>query len=88
MNKNLEKELHMIKNKLDVDNGLVITVFAAISAVMLAWNCLVIYDIKRDVKQIKITVNDMHETLTEMTQPQIDIVETDISSEANLNKLP
>ena len=50
---------------------------------MLAWNCLVIYDIKRDVKQIKITVNDMHETLTEMTQPQIDIVETDISSEAN-----
>tara|TARA_B100000795_G_scaffold247056_1_gene213104 strand:+ start:871 stop:1137 length:267 start_codon:yes stop_codon:yes gene_type:complete len=88
MNKNLEKELHMIKNKLDVDNGLVITVFAAISSVMLAWNCLVIYDIKRDVKQIKITVNDMHETLTEMTQPQIDIVETDISSEANLNKLP
>ena len=78
----------MIKNKLDVDNGLVITVFAAISSVMLAWNCLVIYDIKRDVKQIKITVNDMHETLTEMTQPQIDIVETDISSEANLNKLP
>tara|TARA_B100000787_G_C16043876_1_gene228202 strand:- start:141 stop:407 length:267 start_codon:yes stop_codon:yes gene_type:complete len=88
MNKNLEKELHMIKNKLDVDNGLVITVFAAISSVMLAWNCLVIYDIKKDVKQIKITVNDMHETLTEMTQPQIDIVETDISSEANLNKLP
>ena len=88
MNKNLEKELHMIKNKLDVDNGLVITVFAAISSVMLAWNCLVIYDIKRDVKQIKITVNDMHETLTEMTQPQIDIVETDISSESNLNKLP
>ena len=88
MNKNLEKELYMIKNKLDVDNGLVITVFAAISSVMLAWNCLVIYDIKRDVKQIKITVNDMHETLTEMTQPQIDIVETDISSEANLNKLP
>ncbi len=84
----MEKELHMIKNKLDVDNGLVITVFAAISSVMLAWNCLVIYDIKRDVKQIKITVNDMHETLTEMTQPQIDIVETDISSEANLNKLP
>ena len=88
MNKNLEKELHMIKNKLDVDNGLVITVFAAISSVMLAWNCLVIYDIKKDVKQIKITVNDMHETLTEMTQPQIDIVETDISSESNLNKLP
>jgi hypothetical protein len=51
--------------------------------VLLAWNCLVIYDIKRDVKQIKITVNSIHETLTEMTHPQIDIVETDISSEVN-----
>ena len=83
MNKNLEKELHMIKNKLDVENELVITVFAVISSVLLAWNCLVIYDIKRDVKQIKITVNSIHETLTEMTHPQIDIVETDISSEVN-----
>ena len=73
----------MKKNKQDVENGLVIIVFAAISSVLLAWNCLVIYDIKRDVKQIKITVNDMHETLTEMTQPQIDIVETDISAEVN-----
>ncbi len=61
----------MIKNKQNVENGLVISVFASILLVLLAWNCLAIYDIKRDVKQIKITVNDMHETLTEMTQPQI-----------------
>jgi len=67
----------------DVDNGLVITVFASISAVLLAWTCLIVYDIKRDVKEIKTTVNEMHQTYSEMLRPEIDKVDTDISAESN-----
>ena len=67
----------------DVDNGLVITVFASISAVLLAWTCLVVYDIKRDVKEIKTTVNEMRQTYSELLRPQVDKVDTDISAESN-----
>ena len=67
----------------DVDNGLVITVFASISAVLLAWTCLVVYDIKRDVKEIKTTVNEMRQTYSELLRPQVDKVDTDISAKSN-----
>ena len=67
----------------DVDNGLVITVFASISAVLLAWTCLIVYDIKRDVKEIKTTVNEMRQTYSELLRPQVDKVDTDISAESN-----
>jgi len=67
----------------DVDNGLVITVFASISAVLLAWTCLIVYDIKRDVKEIKTTVNEMRQTYSELLRPQVDKVDTDISAKSN-----
>jgi len=72
----------MTNNKQDVDNALAITVFAAISASLLAWGCLVMYDIKRDVKEIKSTVNEMRQTYSEMLRPEIDKVDTDISSKS------
>ncbi len=67
----------------EVDNGLLITVFASISAVLLVWTCLVVYDIKRDVKEIKTTVNDMRQTYSELLRPQVDKVDTDISAKSN-----
>jgi len=67
----------------EVDPELLITVFAAISAVLLAWTCLIVYDIKRDVKEIKTTVNEMRQTYSEMLRPQVDKVDTNISAEAN-----
>ena len=67
----------------DVDNGLVITVFASISAVLLAWTCLIVYDIKRDVKEIKTTVNEMRQTYSELLRPQVDKVDADISAKSN-----
>jgi len=40
------------------------------------------YDIKRDVKEIKSTVNEMRQTYSEMLRPEIDKVDTDISSKS------
>ena len=66
----------MRKHKQEVDNGLVIAVLAAIAGALLAWNCIVVYDIQKDVKEIKTTVNTMHKTLTKLVKFEID---TDIS---------
>ena len=70
----------MKKHKQDVDNALVISVLAAIAGALLAWNCIVVYDIQKDVKEIKTTVNTMHKTLTKLVKFEID---TDISEESN-----
>ena len=70
----------MRKHKQEVDNGLVIAVLAAIAGALLAWNCIVVYDIKKDVKEIKTTVVTMHKTLTKLVKFEID---TDISEESN-----
>ena len=67
----------------DVDIGLLITVCGAIISVLLAWACLVVYDIKRDVKEIKTTVNEMRQTYSELLRPQVDKVDTDISVKSN-----
>tara|TARA_B100000780_G_scaffold177515_1_gene124464 strand:- start:912 stop:1124 length:213 start_codon:yes stop_codon:yes gene_type:complete len=69
----------MIQKKHEVDNALVISVLAAIAGALLAWNCIVVYDIQKDVKEIKTTVNTMHKTLTKLARFQID---TDISAES------
>ena len=68
----------MKKNKQEVDNALVISVLAATAGALLA--CIVVYDIQKDVKEIKTTVNTMHKTLTKLVKFEID---TDISKESN-----
>jgi cell division protein FtsL len=52
----------MIHKKQDVDNTLVISVLASIAAGLLVWNCIIVYDIQKDVKEIKTTVNDMRQS--------------------------
>ena len=69
----------MIQKKHEVDNALVISVLAAIAGALLAWNCIVVYDIQKDVKEIKTTVDTMNKTLTKLARFQID---TDISAES------
>lgn len=65
------------------DDNLVMGIFLVTVIFMTIWSALMINDIKRDVKDISATLTEMNVTLTEMTQPQIGIVETDISAEAN-----
>ena len=66
----------MIRKHQGVDNTLVISVLASIAGALLAWNCIIVYDIQKDVKEIKTTVNTMHKTLTKLVKFEID---TDIS---------
>lgn len=73
----------MHKTSQKVDDTLFLGVLAAITLALLIWTSLVVYDIKQDVKEIKITVNDMHQTYSEMLRPEIDKVDTDISAESN-----
>ena len=73
----------MHKTSQKVDDTLFLGVLAAITLTLLLWTSLVVYDIKQDVKEIKITVNDMHQTYSEMLRPEIDKVDTDISAESN-----
>jgi len=72
----------MHKTSQKVDDTLFLGVLAAITLTLLLWTSLVVYDIKQDVKEIKITVNDMHQTYSEMLRPQADKVDTDISSKS------
>jgi len=71
----------MHKTSQKVDDTLFLGVLAAITLALLM-DFLVVYDIKQDVKEIKITVNDMHQTYSEMLRPQADKVDTDISSKS------
>jgi hypothetical protein len=61
------------------DDNLVMGVFLVTVIFMTIWSALMISDIKRDVKEIKITVDDMRQTYSEMLRPQVN---TDISSES------
>jgi hypothetical protein len=72
----------MHKTSQKVDDTLFLGVLAAITLTLLLWTSLVVYDIKQDVKEIKITVNDMHQTYSEMLRPQADKVDTDISAKS------
>ena len=72
----------MHKTSQKVDDTLFLGVLAAITLTLLLWTSLVVYDIKQDVKEIKITVNDMHQTYSEMLRPQVDKVDTDISAKS------
>jgi len=69
----------MHKTSQKVDDTLFLGVLAAITLTLLLWTSLVVYDIKRDVKEIKITVDDMRQTYSEMLRPQAD---TDISAKS------
>ena len=73
----------MHKTSQKVDDTLFLGVLAAITLALLIWTSLVVYDIKQDVKEIKITVNDMHQTYSEMLRPQADKVDTDISAKSH-----
>ena len=73
----------MHKTSQKVDDTLFLGVLAAITLTLLLWTSLVVYDIKQDVKEIKITVNDMHQTYSEMLRPQADKVDTDISAKSH-----
>ena len=64
------------------DDNLVMGVFLVTVIFMTIWSALMISDIKRDVKEIKITVDDMRQTYSEMLRPQADKVDTDISSKS------
>ena len=70
----------MHKTSQKVDDTLFLGVLAAITLTLLLWTSLVVYDIKRDVKEIKITVDDMRQTYSEMLRPQTD---TDISAKSH-----
>ena len=72
----------MHKTSQKVDDTLFLGVLAAITLTLLLWTSLVVYDIKRDVKEIKITVDDMRQTYSEMLRPQADKVDTDISAKS------
>ena len=72
----------MHKTSQKVDDTLFLGVLAGITLTLLLWTSIVVYDIKQDVKEIKITVNDMHQTYSEMLRPQVDKVDTDISSKS------
>ena len=72
----------MHKTSQKVDDTLFLGVLAAITLALLIWTCIVVNDIQQDVKEIKITVNDMHQTYSEMLKPQADKVDTDISSKS------
>jgi len=61
------------------DDNLVMGVFLVTVIFMTIWSALMISDIKRDVKEIKITVDDMRQTYSEMLRPQTD---TDISAKS------
>jgi len=62
------------------DDNLVMGVFLVTVIFMTIWSALMISDIKRDVKEIKITVDDMRQTYSEMLRPQAD---TDISAKSH-----
>jgi|APSaa5957512576_1039674.scaffolds.fasta_scaffold223584_2 hypothetical protein len=62
------------------DDNLVMGVFLVTVIFMTIWSALMISDIKRDVKEIKITVDDMRQTYSEMLRPQTD---TDISAKSH-----
>ena len=64
------------------DDNLVMGVFLVTVIFMTIWSALMISDIKRDVKEIKITVDDMRQTYSEMLRPQADKVDTDISAKS------
>ena len=70
----------MRKKSQEVDDTLFLGVITAITLALLLWVGIVIHDTQKDVKEIKITVDTMHKTLTKLTRFQID---TDISAEAN-----
>ena len=65
------------------DDNLVMGVFLVTVIFMTIWSALMISDIKRDVKEIKITVDDMRQTYSEMLRPQADKVDTDISAKSH-----
>mgnify|MGYP006432340075 FL=1 len=65
------------------DDNLVMGVFLVTVIFMTIWSALMISDIKRDVKEIKITVDDMRQTYSEMLRPQTDKVDTDISAKSH-----
>ena len=62
------------------DDNLVMGVFLVTVIFMTIWSALMISDIKRDVKEIKITVDDMRQTYSEMLRPQVN---TDISAKSH-----
>jgi len=70
----------MRKKSQEVDDTLFLGVITGITLALLLWVGIVIHDTQKDVKEIKITVDTMHKTLTKLTRFQID---TDISAEAN-----
>ena len=65
------------------DDNLVMGVFLVTVIFMTIWSALMISDIKRDVKEIKITVDDMRQTYSEMLRPPTDKVDTDISAKSH-----
>ncbi len=72
----------MHKTSQKVDDTLFLGVLAAITLTLLLWTSLVVSDTQQDVQEKKITVNDMHQTYSEMSRPQADKVDTDISSKS------
>jgi len=72
----------MHKTSQKVDDTLFLGVLAGITLTLLLWTSIVVHDIQQDVKEIKITVNDMHQAYSKMLRPQVDKVDTDISSKS------
>ena len=70
----------MKKNTNISDDNLVMGIFLVTVISMTIWSALMINDIKRDVKDIGVTLTEMNVTLTEMVKSEID---TDISAEVN-----
>ncbi len=50
------------------DDRVVWGTLISVAAGLLVWTCILVYDIKQDVKHIKKTLNDIEETLTPIEQ--------------------
>jgi len=60
----------MIKKTLKVDDILFFPVLIGMTLALLMWTCIVVYDIQKDVKDIRVTLDSIQETLKSIDLPE------------------
>jgi len=71
----------MINKSKDVDDTLFLGVITGATLALLIWTSIVVYDIQKDVKDIRVTLDTIQETLKSIEHSNM-ILETDISSKS------
>jgi|TARA_B110000196_G_scaffold300723_1_gene294291 hypothetical protein len=60
----------MIKKVKKVDDKVVLSVLIGMVLALLMWTCIVVYDIQKDVKDIRATLDSIQETLKSIDLPE------------------